>query len=144
MMILGLAGAGLALGGCPSGHVAAGPDPLALQIDDADRSIEGTWVLMQAQANPPLEPVLASLMAAQYGQMRLTFAHGSLAVQGVGIQFTRRYQVTQVDADGRIHVRFGDDTGSTMDADGVVSGDTLTFNGRTPPWVGTGVLQRAR
>ena len=144
IIAIGLALAGMAVAGCRNGWGASSPDPIAAQIAQADQSLQGTWVLVQSQPNPPLDPVLASLLAAQYGQMRLTFDHGLLTAQGVGIQFTRRYQVTSVDQSGRIHVVLRDDMGAPMETDGEIHGDTLKFNGRTSPWMGTGVLQRAR
>jgi hypothetical protein len=128
--------------GCRPNRGAGSPDAMALEIAEADRTLQGTWLLLEAQPKPALDPVLNALLAVQFGQMKVTFQRGVMTAQGVGLQFKRSYQITSVEENGHMHMMLRDFVGDTDETDGKIDGDILIFNGRSSPWNGTGRLRR--
>lgn len=98
---------------------------------------------MSFQSEVPLEPMLASLLAAQMGVLVVQFDGQQMVASGAGVGTTRRYRVTQAAGDGLTLVSY-DDTGAAYDAVGEFRGNELWFASLTIPWRGRGVLRRAQ
>jgi hypothetical protein len=110
---------------------------------EAGRRLLGTWVLVSFQPEDRLEPMFASLLAAQMGAMTVQFDGQQMAATGVGVATTRRYRVTQAGGDGLTVVTY-DDQGIPYDAAGQFRGNELWFASLTAPWRGRGVMRRAQ
>lgn len=116
--------------------VADGADP-----GEASEFLKGSWVLQEFRPEDAFEPMLRSLVEAQFGTLVVTFDGTTLTAQGPGIATTRSYEVVQ-SLFGRVDiVIFGDD-GTTYEMVGQFIGDDLQFESRTQPWRGKGRLGR--
>ena len=109
----------------------------------AGRRLMGDWVLVSFQPDNTLEPMLAGLLTAQFGNMIVHFDGQVMVANGTGVRVQRRYRVTQADADQLALVNY-DDNGIAYDAAGMFRGNELWFSSLTDPWRGRGVLRRAR
>jgi hypothetical protein len=104
--------------------------------------LTGSWLLMSFTPREPLEPMLAGLLAAQFGSLVVDFDGRELRATGIGISATRRYEITHAEA-SRFSLRSYDDKGLAYDAVGEFrTNDEVWFDSRTVPWHGTGVLRR--
>jgi len=119
-------------------------DVTAQELIRADQSLQGSWLLIDAQPNPPLDGVLNTLLRMQLGKMVLTFNHGTMTAQGPGVQFQRYYRVIKWEGFGRMHVELNDNAGDRDEVEGTIEGDTVRFTALEYPWNGTGVLKRLR
>lgn len=116
-------------------------DTAAQARAEAGRRLEGRWLLVSFQPEVNLEPMLGALLAAQMNRMVVTFQAPQMHAAGMGVDTTRRYQVTEALGE-RVSVRTVDDTGVTYDAVGEFRGADLYFESRTIPWRGRGILRR--
>lgn len=117
-------------------------DATAQDLLRVEQSLQGSWVLVDAQPNPPLDGVLLTLLRMQLGKMVLTFDHGTMTAKGQGIQFQRYYRVIRWEGFGRAHVELRDNVGDSDEVEGTFEGDTIRFTGLDDPWRGTGVVKR--
>lgn len=118
-------------------------DEQAMARAEAGRRLMGDWVLVSFQPDNTLEPMLASLLTAQFGNMIVHFDGQSMVANGAGVRVQRRYRVTQADGDQLALVNY-DDNGIAYDAVGMFHGNELWFSSLTDPWRGRGILRRAR
>ncbi|HMR09064.1 MAG TPA: hypothetical protein PKA88_24960 [Polyangiaceae bacterium] len=116
-------------------------DTAAQARAEAGRRLEGRWLLVSFQPEVNLEPMLGALLAAQMNRMVVTFQAPQMHAAGMGVDTTRRYQVTEALGE-RVSVRTVDDTGVAYDAVGEFRGADLYFESRTIPWRGRGILRR--
>lgn len=128
--------------GCRPNRAAGSPDAMSFEIAKADRTLQGSWLLLEARPKPALDPALSDLLVVQFGKMQVTFRNGVMTAQGQGLKFKRDYQITSVEPNGHIHMILRDFVGDSDEADGQIDGDILTFHGRSSPWKGTGHLRR--
>jgi hypothetical protein len=140
---LALLVAGTALAGCRPSRSASGADEAARQRQAVQQRLSGQWVLISFKPQETLEPMLASLLAAQFGTLNVTFdGQQQLEAQGVGVTATRRYEISETHAN-RFKLVSYDDKGVPYETWGEFrSDDELWFDSRSPPWRGTGTLQR--
>lgn len=131
------AAAGLLLA-CGSSPSAPAPD---LRLQQAQQRLIGSWVLTSFTPDQALEPVIAALVQAQLGTMRVTFTQQDFIAEGSGLSVTRRYRIVGAELD-RIQVVVLDDPGVSYDASGEFRGNELYFRSHTSPWSGQGILRR--
>ncbi len=118
-------------------------DAAEVARQEANRRLEGSWVLVSFQPRDALEPMLQALLAVQMGRLVVTFDGSNMRAVGTGVDTTRRYQVTEAYAN-RLTLRSFDDRNVAYDAVGEMRGDELWFEARTSPWHGRGLLRRLR
>jgi len=119
------------------------PDTAKQAASDATARLEGSWTLVDFQPAQPLEPMLATLLAAQMNQLVVSFHAGSMTIQGVGVTAERVFTVTSAAADG-FSATITDPTNVAYRVNGAFQGQSLGFTSLTDPWRGQGKLQRAR
>lgn len=137
-IVLGLA---LALGGCKPREASAA-DQAAQQRQEVNQRLMGSWVLESFRPEAPLEPMLAGLLAAQFGNMVVQFDGQTMLASGVGVSTTRRYEITEAQFN-RFKLVSYDDKGVSYETWGQFRNTgELWFDSRTPPWRGTGSLRR--
>ncbi len=130
----------LVLSACASSR---GTEPVPNDRARADDRLQGEWVLMSFQPAMAVEPMLASLLAAQMGKLTVTFRAGAMGVSGVGVAGDRTYRVIQATEDGFSGV-VTDPEGVAYRVTGGFEGLDLRFASETDPWRGTGRLHRVR
>jgi hypothetical protein len=126
----------LTVSGC-SGRDPASPESRAV----ADRRIHGEWLLVSFKPESALEPVLASLLAAQAGVMTLSFDSGTLIAQGVGVSARRAYQIVEAD-DHHLKGVLRDEQGVAYNVEAWFRANELDFASLDAPWRGQGLLRR--
>lgn len=115
-----------------------------VNLADADRRLQGTWVLASVQPAVPLEPALEALLSPQIGALHVTFEKGIMRTQGVGIDMQRSYQVVQAWGD-YVAIMLSDAQGNSTQLEGKFdSNDRVTFRSLTSPWQATGSIRRPR
>jgi hypothetical protein len=129
------------LAGCGGGSESGGGDTAQREIARSAVRLEGDWVLVEFRPQDQLEPMFAALLAAQMGQLRVSFRGGSMTIEGVGVQAQRTFKVTQAAADGFTGVMV-DPTGVSYQVTGAFQGVDLAFVSHSDPWRGTGRLRR--
>jgi hypothetical protein len=140
-LVLLVAGPGLAA--CKPSRSGSDADEALRQQQAVQQRLGGRWVLVSFQPQESLEPMLAGLLAAQFGALTVTFdGQQQLEAQGVGVTATRRYEISEAQAN-RFKLVSYDDKGVPYETWGEFRSDSeLWFDSRTPPWRGTGTLQR--
>ena len=131
----------LALQSCARGNAR---DVTAEEIALADKRLQGSWLLVDARPNPPLDGTLDALMRMQLGTMILTFDRGTMVAQGQGIRLRRSYRIIRWEGFGRVHVELVDETGDRDEVEATFEDDTIRFNGLDYPWRGGGVIKRTK
>lgn len=126
---------------CSSGS-SAPVDSAAQAVTSTTARLEGTWTLLEFRPVEALEPMLASLLAAQMSQLTVSFHAGSMHVEGVGLSTTREIRVTQAAVDG-FAATIVDPTNVSYEVTGAFQGNDLAFTSKTDPWRGQGRLRRA-
>lgn len=142
--LLGILLSSLALGSCKRGSGASPADEAAQRRQAVNRELVGTWVLVSFQPRESLEPMLANLLAAQFGALTVQFDGQTMQAQGIGVTTTRRYEIREAEF-SRFKLVSYDDKGIAYDTWAEFrSKDEIWFDSRTPPWRGTGTLRRQR
>jgi hypothetical protein len=127
------------LAGCAKSESSG--DQAARQINEANNSLRGDWLLVDYRPEVALEPVMAQLLAVQMGRLHVNFDGTVAMVQGVGVQAKRPYRI--VESDGhRSKITLYDDTGMSYEVTATQQGNQLIFQAYTAPWRGLGTLQR--
>jgi len=125
--------------------VACKPSRDANAVDEsvrANQRLTGAWVLTSFQPEAPLEPMLAGLLAAQFGNLVVEFDGQWMRASGVGVTTTRRYEVSEATFN-RFKLVSYDDKGVAYESWGEFrGGNELWFDSRTSPWRGQGKLAR--
>jgi hypothetical protein len=129
-----------ALAGCGGSQ---GSTPVPDDIGRASDRLQGEWVLTSFQPAQQLEPMLATLLAAQMDKLTVTMRAGAMSIRGVGVQADRSYRVVQATEDG-FSAEVTDQTGVTYQVTGEFRGLDMAFTAHTDPWRGTGRLHRSR
>ncbi len=134
--------AALAQTGCKRGARGEPTDAAAEARAAANQRLVGTWVLVSFQPRESLEPMLASLLAAQFNALNVQFDGQRMVAQGVGVATERRYEIRDAQFN-RFKLVAWDDKGVAYESLAEFRNDNeLWFDSRTPPWHGTGVLRR--
>ena len=118
------------------------PDTAQVAVADAAARLEGGWVLTEFQPDAPLEPMLATWLASQMNQLKVTFHAGSMRLEGVGVSVERSYRVTQAAADG-FSLTIVDPTNVEYRATGAFQANVVAFTSLSDPWRGHGRLRRS-
>jgi hypothetical protein len=135
-VLFGLAGCGASSPSAPP------PDQAQLAVQSAAQRLEGTWVLVEFQPEKPLEPMLASFLAAQMKELTVSFHGGKMRVAGPGVDAERTYRVTQAAADG-FALTVTDPTNVEYRSTGAFLGTDVNFTSLSDPWRGHGRLRRS-
>jgi hypothetical protein len=128
------------LGACGGSQAS---DPAPDDIGRATERLQGEWVLTAFQPASGLEPMLATLLAAQLDKLTVTMRAGVMSIRGVGVQADRSYRVVQATEDG-FSAEVTDQTGVVHQVTGEFRGLDLAFTAHTDPWRGKGRLHRTR
>jgi hypothetical protein len=110
-------------------------------VVEANRRLDGVWVLRNFTPSETLEAPLQSLLAVQFNTLTVRFDGQNLYATGPGVNVTRRYQITEAAAD-QISLMVYEQTGVWYRISGQFQGNQLSFIGYDSPWRGRGVLER--
>lgn len=120
-------------------------DPAAAKVRNVaatDLRLRGSWMLQTFTPDTPLEPMLAAMLAFQFGQMIVRFDGQRSYADSPGVHVQRGYRITEVEGDQFKLVAF-DDQGVSYQVNALFVGDTdLRFRSTTMPWKGEGHLRR--
>lgn len=139
--VLPLAGLLIAIGCGGAGTGATGPDAAAVARARAGDRLQGRWVLVDFRPEQPLEPMFASLLAAQMGAMTLDITGQQLKATGLGIQADRSFQVTSTNEE-QVTLAIYDHNRLDYEISGTFVGPEFQFVALTSPWRGQGRLRR--
>lgn len=128
--------------GCGGGGNSRPTDAAEVARSQTVARLQGRWVLVDFRPEQPLEPMLASLLAAQLGAMTLDVSGQQLTATGLGLQAQRTVTVTQVVGD-QVTLAILDQNRLDYEISGSFYGDEFQFAALTPPWRGQGRLKRA-
>jgi hypothetical protein len=112
------------------------------KISRASERLRGSWLLVEFRPEDQLEPVLASLLAVQIGRLTVFLDGTNLTAQGVGVQANRQYSLITATTD-QFTANIVDPQGMKYGVSGAFLGQDVVFTSQTPPWRGSGRLQRA-
>jgi len=112
------------------------------KIARAAERLRGSWLLVEFRPEDRLEPVLASLLGVQIGRLTVFLDGTNLTAQGVGVRANRQYVVNTAGGD-QFTLTIVDPMGMKYGVAGSFVGQDLVFTSQTPPWRGSGRLQRA-
>jgi hypothetical protein len=133
----------LATAACGASASSAPPaDAAQAAAADAASRLEGNWVLIEFQPDAPLEPMLATWLASQMNQLKVTFHAGVMPLEGVGVSVDRTYRVTQAAADG-FSLGVVDPTNVEYRLTGAFQANLIAFTSLSDPWRGHGRLSRS-
>jgi hypothetical protein len=128
--------------GCKSGPAA---DPVAMRaraVAAADVRLRGAWVLQSFVPETPLEPMLAGMLAFQFGQLIIKLDGQNAVADSPGLHVQRTYRITDVQGD-QFQLVTVDDQGVAYEAAALFIGDNdIRFHSTTMPWKGVGTLRR--
>lgn len=127
---------------CPIACGGSSPMSPEAAVAHAGDRLRGSWVLAEYRSEEQLEPILASLLAAQIGRLTVVFDGENISAQGVGVTAQRRYTIDNASAD-QFTATVVDPTGLKYGVTGNFQGPDLFFTSQTAPWRGTGRLRRA-
>lgn len=120
-------------------------DPVAMRaraIAAADVRLRGAWLLENFTPDAPLEPMLAAMLAAQFGRMVVQFDGRNAVADSGRLHIERTYQITDSQGD-QLQLVLVDEQGVSYPGAGLfVGNDELRFRSATPRWSGTGTLRR--
>lgn len=114
-----------------------------VSIANAAQRLRGEWLLVDFRSREQLEPMLASLLNAQFRQLTVTITEHDLVATGVGVSARRTYTVREA-TDDQFSATLTDPSGSSYDIGGLFQGRRLAFVSRTSPWAGEGQLERVQ
>jgi hypothetical protein len=112
------------------------------KIARAAERLRGSWLLAEFRPEQQLEPVLASLLGVQIGRLTVFLDGTNLTAQGVGVRANRQYTVDTASGD-QFTATVIDPMGMKYGVAGAFVGQEIAFTSQTPPWRGSGRLQRA-
>jgi hypothetical protein len=112
------------------------------KIARASERLRGSWLLVEFRPEDRLEPILASLLSVQLGRLTVVFDGTGMTAQGVGVRANRQYTVDSATGD-QFTATIVDPVGARYGVNGTFHGQELHFASQTPPWRGSGRLQRA-
>jgi hypothetical protein len=111
------------------------------KVARAAERLRGAWLLVEFRPEQQLEPVLASLLSVQIGRLSIFLDGTNLTAQGVGVRANRQYTVDTAAGD-QFTATVIDPMGMKYGVVGSFVGQDLAFSSQTPPWRGSGRLQR--
>jgi len=118
------------------------PTSPAQKIARAEERLRGSWLLVEFRTVDRLEPVLASLLGVQIGRLTVFLDGTNLTAHGVGVRANRQYTVDTAGGD-QFTATIVDPMGMKYGVTGAFVGQDIAFTSETPPWRGSGRLQRA-
>lgn len=140
--MLALLVASAALAGCSSQSGARSADAVARARIDVDQRLAGRWKLRSFVPDTQLDPVLQSMLVFHQESLSIVFQQGRLQAQSPGLTFDRAYRIDDP-LDEWFKLTITDDQGVGYQNLGQFDdAGRITFRSLTPPWKGTGVLER--
>jgi hypothetical protein len=112
----------------------------ANSVATANQRLTGSWRLQSFAPEVPLDLPLQAVLAAELGQLVVTFNQSQFAAVGPGVDFNGRYVVTSAEGD-QLNVILYDPQGVAYHFSAQFSGNLLQFHIDDKPWAGVGALQ---
>ncbi len=108
----------------------------------ANQRLQGKWRLQTFTPEATLEAPLQGLLAAELGQLLVTFTGSDYTAVGPGINLSGRFTIQSAQND-ILNGTFYDQTGVGYRISGQFDGKLFRFHAYDSPWRGSGVLERA-
>ncbi|HWZ90848.1 MAG TPA: hypothetical protein VNW92_18430 [Polyangiaceae bacterium] len=112
----------------------------ANSVATANQRLTGSWRLQSFGPEVPLDLPLQAVLAAELGQLVVTFNQSQFAAVGPGVDFNGRYVVTSAEGD-QLSVILYDPQGIAYHFSAQFSGNLLHFHIDDKPWAGVGALE---
>jgi hypothetical protein len=107
----------------------------------ATQRLQGKWRVQTFVPEAQLEAPLQGLLAAELGQLTLTFTGSDYNAVGPGINVTGRFQLQTAEGE-LLSGSFIDSTGVAYRVSGQFDGQLFRFRSYDSPWRGQGTLER--
>lgn len=111
-------------------------------VESANQRLGGSWRLKNFSPATPLDLPLQGVLAAELGQLIVTFNQGQFSAVGPGIELKSRYQVTSASGD-QVSVIVYDAHNVGYHFSLQFAGRVLQFQSNDKPWIGVGEFERA-
>jgi hypothetical protein len=108
----------------------------------ANQRLTGSWRLQSFAPEVPLDLPLQAVLAAELGQLVVTFNQSQFSAVGPGVNFNGRYVVTSAEGE-QLQAILYDPQGVGHHFSCQFAGNLLHFHIDDKPWAGVGALQRA-
>lgn len=139
---LALASLAVPLSGCKNGPAADPAAERARAIAAVDVRLRGAWILQNFTPETQMEPMLAAMLAFQFGQMVIKLDGRNAVADSPGLHVQRGYTITDVQGD-QFQIATFDEQGVSYQGSCLFVGDNdLRFRCITAPWKGSGALRR--
>jgi hypothetical protein len=119
------------------GATASGPTN---SVAAANQRLAGSWRLQSFGSEVSLDLPLQAVLAAEVGQLIVSFNQGEYTAVGPGVNVAGRYDVTGIDGD-LLQVTVYDAQGVGYHFAAQFSGNLLHFHIDDKPWAGVGALE---
>jgi hypothetical protein len=113
----------------------------ANSVATANQRLAGSWRLQTFGPEVPLDLPLQAVLAAELGQLVVTFNQSQFSAVGPGVNFTGRYVVTSAEGE-QLQAILYDQQGVGYHFSAQFSGNLLHFHIDDKPWAGVGALER--
>ena len=134
----------LVAAGCKSAPPVDPAVAKARAIAAADVRLRGAWLLQSFTPDAPLEPMLAAMLAAQFGRMVVQLDGKNAVADSGRLHIERTYRITDGQGD-QFQLVLIDDQGVSYDAAGLfVGNDEVRFRSTTTRWKGVGTFRRTQ
>ncbi len=106
----------------------------------AGQRLAGSWRLQSFGPEVSLDLPLQAVLAAELGQLVVSFNQGQYTAVGPGVNAAGRYEVTSADGD-QLQVTVYDAQGIAYHFAAQFAGNLLHFHIDDKPWAGVGALE---
>ncbi len=125
-----------ALAGCAS--TTAAP---ANSVATANQRLTGSWRLQSFGAEESLDLPLQAVLAAELGQLVVSFNQSQFTAVGPGVNVAGRYVVTSAEGD-QLQAILYDSQGVGYHFSAQFAGNLLHFHIDDKPWAGVGAVEK--
>jgi hypothetical protein len=113
----------------------------ANSVATANQRLTGSWRLQSFGPEVSLDLPLQAVLAAELGQLVVTFNQSQFMAVGPGVNFGGRFVVTSASGD-QLQVILYDPQGVGYHFDSQFADNLLHFQIHDKPWAGVGALER--
>jgi hypothetical protein len=114
----------------------------ASTVATANQRLGGSWRLQSFGPEVSLDLPLQAVLAAELGQLVVTFNQSQFSAVGPGVNFTGRYVVTSAEGE-QLQAILYDSQNVAYHFSAQFAGNLLHFHIDDKPWAGVGALERS-
>jgi len=114
----------------------------ANSVATANQRLTGSWRLQSFAPVQPLDLPLQAVLAAELGQLVVTFNQSQFTAVGPGVNFAGRYVITSAEGE-QLQAILYDPQGVGYHFSAQFAANLLHFHIDDKPWTGVGALERS-